>query len=896
MKPMADTTRTTRFRFWLWLIRAVGVIVPRRLRADWRREWEAELRHRETLLAEWDLLDWRAKLDLLRRSASAFWDAVWLQPKRLEDAMFQDIRFGLRILLKNPGFTLVAVFTLALGICAVTTQFSVVDAALLRGLPFPEPDRLARVTMRDPSWAPEREFSLSAADVLEIAPKQQSFEGLAQYFFAGSFIVTIHDTPQRLSGSHVTSNFFSLLGVKPALGRDFTESDNQPGVERVTIISDALWKSEFGGDPNILGRKIRRLNGQPATVIGVMPPGFQFPRDQLWIPIFNEYSSFQQRPGGGAHLLGRLKPGVTINQATSELEVHLRSLAREYPQTNGRYTEARIAPLLFGFVARPTRQLLIAMFGAVIAVLLIACANVMNMQFARATMRSREMATRAALGASRSRLMRQMLVESLVLVALGGAAGALLAHWAIGLFAGVMGTLPTGALPSWMLFKIDGRVLGFTLAATALSVILSGLLPALAASRAQPMEALKESSRGHTSRFVRRFTGGLVVGQIALTCALLISSLLLIKSITRQFDLNFGFDLDGVLAGRMNFEAEYRDDDERRAAYRRILTHLRSSPQFTHAALTTRRNMMTSETFRGEIEGRIYARPEDRLESWLEFVSDGYFATLGLRPIAGREFEPDDRGERQFVVLVNESFARKHFGNETPLGRRIRAREGDTWRTIIGIVPDTMMQGPLEQRRDGSAIFVPTEALPMAYLTLVARGHEPAERLTNALRRELAKVEPNLAIYGLETPKNHLKTALAQSRTVASLFAIFGAVSIVLSAVGLYGVMSFSVNRRTQEFGIRLALGAKRQDIMRMVMAQGALQLALGVALGIGLALALVQLGGAAVAGFLYKVSPHDPLVYVGVVALLVLATVTACFFPARRATKVDPMMALRSE
>jgi len=893
---MADSSPTTRFRFWLWLIRAIGVIVPRRLRADWRREWEAELWRREELLAEWDRLDWRARLDLLRRSASAFWDALWLQPKRMEDEMFQDLRYGLRLLGKNPGFTMVAVFTLALGISGVTTQFSVIDAAMLRGLPFPEPDRLMRVTMRDPSWAPERDFSLSAADVLEIAPKLQSFEGLAQYFFAGSFIVTIHDTPQRLSGSHVTSNFFSLLGVKPAMGRDFTESDNQPGVERVTIISDALWRSEFGGDPNILGRKIRRLNGQPATVVGVMPPGFQFPRDQLWIPIFNEYPGLRERPGGGAHLLGRLKRGVTINQATNELEVYLRALAKEYPQTNRRYTEARIEPLLFGFVGRPTRQLLITMLGAVIAVLLIACANVMNMQFAQATVRSRELAIRAALGASSSRLARQMLVESLVLAALGGAAGALLARWAVGLFAGVMGTLPTQALPSWMLFKIDGRALGFTVAATALSVVLSGLLPALAAARAKPMDALKESSRGHTSRFIRRFTGGLVVCQIALTCALLISSLLLIKSITKQFDLNFGFDLDGVLAGRVNFEAEYRDDDERRAAFRRVLTHLRSGAQFTHAAFTTRRNMMTNETFHGEIEGRTYARPEDRLESWLEFVSDGYFATLGLRPIAGREFEPDDRGDRQFVVLVNESFARKHFGNESPLGHRVRAREGDTWRTIIGVVPDTMMQGPLEQQRDGSAIFVPTEALPVAYLTLVARGREPAERLTNALRRELAKVEPNLAIYGLETPKNHLKTALAQSRTVVSLFAIFGAVSVALAAVGLYGVMSFAVSRRTQEFGIRLALGAKKRDIMRMVMAQGARQLALGAALGIGLALALVQLGGAAVAGFLYKVSPRDPLVYIGVVALLALATSMACFFPARRATKVDPMIALRHE
>ncbi len=807
--------------------------------------------------------------------------------------MFQDLRYGARLLLKNPGFTLIAVFTLSLGICGVTTQFSVVDAALLRGLPFPEQDRLVRVTMRDPSWPPEREYSLSAADVLEIAQQQQSFDDLAQYLFGGSFIVTIHDTPQRLSGAHVTSNFFSVLGVSPSLGRDFTESDNQPGVERVTIISDALWQSEFGGDPNILGRQLR-LNGQPATVIGVMTRGFQFPRDQLWMPIFNEYTTFQQRPGGGANLLGRLKPSVTLHQATTELEVYLRALAEKYPQTNRRYTEARIEPLLSGFVAQPTRQLLLTMFCAVIAVLLIACANVMNMQFSRATVRSRELAIRAALGATRRRLVRQMLVESLLLAGLGGAAGVVLAYWAVGLFAGVMGTLPNQALPSWMLFKIDGRALAFTVGITAVSVILSGLLPALAASRASLLDALSDSARGHTSRFVRRFTGGLVVSQIALTCALLICSLLLIKSITNQFALNFGFDLDSVVAGRMNFEAEYRTDDERRAAFRRTLTHLRSDPQFTHAAFTSRRNMMTTETFHGEIEGRTYAGPEDRLESWMEFVSDGYFATLGLSPLAGREFQTGDTGDRRFVLMVNESFVRKHFGNESPIGHRLRAREGDTWRTIIGVVPDTLMQGPLEQQRDGAGIFVPIEALPLSYLTLVVRGHEPAARLVGPLRRELAKVEPNLAIYVLETPKNHLKNALAQSRSVASLFAVFGGVAVLLAAIGLYGVMSFAVSRRTQEFGIRLALGAQRRDIMTMVLSQGVRQLGFGVALGIGLTLVFLQLGGAAVSRFLYAVNRYDPLIYVGVVALLAVAMMTACLVPARRATKVDPMVALR--
>jgi len=449
----------------------------------------------------------------------------------------------------------------------------------------------------------------------------------------------------------------------------------------------------------------------------------------------------------------------------------------------------------------------------------------------------------------------------------------------------------------WMQFHIDRRVLVFTVTATAASVLLSGLLPALLASRTNLGEMLKAGARGHTSRLVHRLTGGLVVGQIALTCALLISSLLFINSITNQFALNFGFDLDAVLAGRMNFEADYRNDDNRRAVFRRLLAHLRSSPHFTAAALTTRRNMMTNDyTLNSEIEGRTYQRPEDRLASYLEIVSDGYFAALGLRPIEGREFEPADRDDRRFVALVNESFARKHFGNESPVGCRIRGDERNTWRTIVGVVPDTLMQGPLEQHRDGSAVFVPTEAAPASYLTLVVRGHVPPPQLTDTLRREIMKVDPHLAIYIVDTPRNMLQTALAQSRTVASLFAVFGGIAVLLAAAGLYGVTAFAVSRRTQEFGIRLALGADRRNILWLVLRQGGVQFMIGAALGLGLTLAFVQFGSAAVSNFLYRVDPRDPLIYGVVIVLLAAATLLACFVPARRAARVDPLVALRHE
>ncbi|MBO0858555.1 MAG: ABC transporter permease [Chloracidobacterium sp.] len=809
--------------------------------------------------------------------------------------LWRDLCYGLRTLLKNPGFTAIATLTLALGICGVTAQFSVFDAALLRGLPFPKPDRLMRVAMRDPAWAPERDRNPWMSDILEFQKQEQSFEGLAGYIFAGAVMVTINDAPQRLSGCQVTSNFFDLLGVKPALGRDFIEADNSRGAESVAIISDALWRSDFGGDPNVIGRVIR-VEARPTTVIGVMPPGFEFPRDQIWIPIFSVYP-YTERPWGAVNALARLKPGVSLDHAHAEFGAYLNRLAKEYPRTNERFTVPLIEPVLNNFIARPTRQLLVAMLGAVLALLIIACANVMNMQFARAATRASEFVVRSALGASRLRLVRQILAESLLLATIGGVAGVVLAHWAVGLFSGIMGAIPVRVAPYWMQFHIDRRVLAGALAATIGSVLLSTLLPALLASRANLAETLKAGARGHTSRLVSRLTSSFVIGQIGLTCALLISSLLLIKSVTNQFTLNFGFDLDGELAGRLSFDAEYRNDDERRVAFRQLLTQLRSNPQLTAAAFTTRRNMLTNDNpLRLELEGQTYIRPEDRIEAWVETVSDGYFAALGLRPLQGREFEPEDREGRRFVAMVNESFARGHFGGVDPIGRRLRFNERDQWRTIIGVVPDTLMQGPMEQRRDGAGVFLSIEADPPSYLTLVARGHAPPPQLAETVRREILKVNPDLGIYSLGTPRELMKTILAQPRATASLFAVFGGVAMLLAAIGLYGVTAFSVSRRTQEFGVRTALGASRRDILLLVLRHGGAQSLIGTVTGLGLTIAIVRLGRATLSSLLYRVDPYDPLIYGAVILLLGAAMLLACLVPARRATKVDPLIALRFE
>jgi predicted permease len=804
----------------------------------------------------------------------------------------RDLGVGLRVLLKERTFFAIAVFILALGIGGVTTQFSVINAALLRGLPFSEPGRLVRLTVRDPTWAPERTRNPSVREILAWSGEQKSLTGLAGFFMAGSFIVTIHDTPQRLNGSHVTDGFFAILGVKPALGRDFTAEDQRFGAGRVTIISDALWQSEFGRDPNILGRVIR-LNGAAATIVGVMPPDFSFPRDQLWMPLFNEYPLSPGRSGGQPYVLGRLKPGVSLDQATAEFSLLAQRAAGQFPADNAGITAAVVEPLLNTFVGRDARQLLYVMLAAVGAVLLIACVNVMNMQFSRVALRTRELAVRGALGASRARLVAQLLTESLIVAAGGGIAGTLLAVWAIDAYAGLMGALPGGlALPPWMGLEIDRTVLLFTLGVTTLAVFGSGLLPAFIASRTDSLDAIKEGGRGHTNRFISRITGSLVVGQIALTCALLVASLLLVKSVRSRSALDFGYDLGSVLAGRMNFEVSYRGGDALRAAQTRLLQQLRSAPEFTDAALSSRRNLMTNTADTLLIEGRDL----EPAPVALEIVSDGYFAALGLRPLAGREFEATDTPDRPLVVVVNATFARKYFGGADAVGHRVRDDPAVPWATIVGVVPDTLMQGPLDTRADGAGVFVPMPEFPQPYATLVVRGRSGPLSLVGAVRREIARFDPNLAIYELNTPRGFLRAALGQVRTVTTLFSVFGLVAVALSVIGLYGVAAFSVSQRTQEFGIRMALGAAPGAIRRLVLGQGLVRFALGAALGLALTLALTGFGSAAFGNFLYKTNPRDPATYGLVLALLAVTTLLACLLPARRATKVDPVVALRAE
>jgi len=831
------------------------------------------------------------------------------------DSFRQDVRVGLRVLFKDKTFCFLAVLVLGLGIGGATTQFTLVNAIALRGLSFPHPEQLMTVGLIDPKTSDQNNnFGLgnipSAQDYEDLKNAQQSFAMMAAYLNGSTININYKNNPQRYTGGYVTEDFFKILGVSPIMGRDFTAEDDKPGAEKVAILGHEVWKRDFGGDPNIVGQSVR-INGKAATVIGVMPPNFKFPvSEELWVPYYNEFPLTPRgAPIFGAgnaapSIMGRLKPDVTLDQVNAEFVGLARRLAEENPKTNQTLTSANVQPLVNSMVGPQFCQTVWAMLAAVILVLLIACVNVMNMQFGRAALRAKELAIRGALGATRWRLVQQMLTESLVVAAFGAFFGILLAYWAVDLFTRTTNALPF-PLPYWIQFTIDGRVLAFTVAITVVATIVSGLVPALLSAHGNPAEMMKEGGRGNSSRLVNLITRSLVVGQIALTAALLIAATLQIKSIRNQITLNYGYDENAIYSARMGLmEGAYPTDDAKRQFFMRALRELRANPQFDAAALTDRFRMTFANQGQYEIDGQKYMTDRDRSRGNFESVSDNYFSTIGLKILEGRDFTIDDLDAKQPVAIVNASFARKYWGNQSAIGHQVRIfnpGQPQPWRTIVGVVPDTLMQGPFDQQTDNAGFYMPLlGGEPAAqFCTIVVRPHsgQRAETIGPALSRAVAQLDPDLPIYFPGTAARLHDETLGGNRIMANLFVIFGAVAFVLSAVGLYGVMSFSVNQRTQEFGIRMALGADAARIFRMVMQQGAWQLVIGLALGAGgAALLLGVIVATALKNILFKVNPLDSSIYLAVAGLLTFVAALSCFVPARRATRVDPIQALRTE
>jgi predicted permease len=836
------------------------------------------------------------------------------------DSLFRDVRIGLRVLVREKGFCALAVVVLALGIASVTTVFSVVNGVMLRGFSFPNAARLTSVNFVDPTSATFFGVNgqISAMDYEELAEQQQSYDALAAYMGGSTVNVTVDGHPQRYTGAYVTENFLRILGMAPLMGRDFTAADNTSGAGKAAIIGYGIWQSDFGGDPNILGKGIR-LNGKPATIVGVMPRGFAFPtNEQIWIPLFSEYPP---RPRGtpgvnNPGVLGLIKPGVSLDQANAEATTIARRLAAAYPDTNKQFSTGQVQPLLDAFTPRPLRGTLWTMLGFCVGVLLIACVNVMNMQFARATLRAKELAVRSSLGASRARLVRQMLTESLLVAGIGAAVGIALAYASIDWLSATVRNLENPP-PAWITFDVDGPVLLFTVLSTIAAAVLSGLLPALVSSRANAVEVLRDSGRGHTSHAATLLSRGLVVFQIVVTCVLLVGSLLQIRSITAQQTIDYGYDTGGLISARMGLmEGDYPTPAAKKIFYDRLLEEFATQPEFEAVALTNRFRMVFSGNSPIEIEGHVYRDRGDRTAANFEQVTGGFFDVTGQKVLEGRTFAADDLDARQPVAIVNAAFARKHFGTESPLGRRFRTARPDgnpqqagPWRTIVGVVTTVRMLGPFNQPGvDEAGFYVPFFSNPVGpvqqgpsasqFATILAkpRGGQRADAMAVPLRRHVAKADPNLPLYFVGTPKAQIDGFVAQNRIIATMFSIFGLVAVVLASVGMYGVMSFSVNQRRQEFGVRMALGAHHGRILNMVLRQGAIQLAVGLFAGLGLALVLATLGGSGVQTVLFGVSARDPLTYTVVGVLITAVSLVATLVPAHRATRVDPMVALRAE
>jgi predicted permease len=654
------------------------------------------------------------------------------------------------------------------------------------------------------------------------------------------------------------------------------------------------------------------VNGKAATIIGVMPPNFKFPAfEELWTPLYNQYPQVPRGqlaigPNNGAPtVMGRLKPGVSLDKANAEFVSLARQLAQDNPKTNQNFTSASLQPLANSIIGVQFRQTVWAMLAAVILVLLIACVNVMNMHFGRSALRAKELAIRGALGATRWRLVRQMLTESLVIAVSGAAAGVLVAYWGVELLTRAMDGLPTLLqLPYWVRFTIDARVLGFTVGATLVATVASGLVPALVSGRSNAAEVMKEGGRGNSSRLVNMITRLLVVGQIALTAALLIGAILEIRSIRNQVKLDYGYDDNAVYSAHIALRDGTYGEVRRRQFFKRAVRELRANPQFAGAALTDRYRMTFAPVGQYEIDGQTYPTERDRPSGNYESVSDNYFSTLGLKILEGRDFTIDDADTKQPVAIVNASFARKHWGTQSALGHQVRIfnpGQPQPWRTIIGVVPDMLMQGPFDQQDDSAGFYTPLlgESPLTQFCTIIVRpiGGQRADTLGPALKKVVTQLDSDVPTYFASTPGQFHAQVLSSNRIVASLFVIFGAVAFVLAAVGLYGVMSFSVNQRMQEFGIRMALGADAARIFRMVMTQGAWQLGIGLVLGaVAAALLFGVLATAAVKNILFKVNVFEPSSYFVVAALLMAVAATSCFVPARRATRVDPMIALRHE
>jgi putative ABC transport system permease protein len=801
--------------------------------------------------------------------------------------LWQDIKYGLRTLLAKPGFTLIAVVTLALGIGATSTIFSFVNGILLRPLPYQDSERLVLID----ETAVNRGVSsmgVSFPNFVDWREQNQVFTGVAAYDDRSFSLTGGSGEPEQLPGGIVSANTFEILGVTPQLGRSFRPEEDGPDEADVVILSHGLWERRFGANPGIINQSIV-VNNRPRTVIGVMPLGFKFPETaELWLPLTPEVKGWT-RNDHGISAVGRLKPGMSLEQAQADMSAVARRIEEQNPVTN-EGAGVNLIPLRDGLVGG-YRKALLLLLGVVGLVLAVACANVANLLLARASARQRELAVRAALGASRWRVFRQLLTESLLLGAAGGALGLLLAVWGLDL---LLAAIPVD-LPFWMKFTLDWRVLGFAAGMSLLTSLVFGVAPALQASRIDLNETLKEGGRGGAGASRHRLRRALVIAEVALSLILLISAGLMMRSFLRLQQVNPGLKAENVLTLRVSLpNAKYDVPEKREDFFKQLLERARALPGVESAGAISYLPLSGAGWGRSLTVEGYPVLPVGQAPSINHCViTPDYFRAMGITLLEGRDFLDTDTRNAAKVVIVDERLAREYWPNASPLGKRIRfgpPEDNEPWHEIVGVVGEVKSDSLNRSQR--KSVYLPHAQISIGGMALAVRTRSNPESLVTAVRSQVRELDPNQPVTAVRTMSEVLSRSVWQPRLYAILFGVFAAVALLLATVGIYGVMSYAVTQRTHEIGIRMALGAQRADVLRLVIRQGMWLALVGVGIGVLASLGLTRL----MQSLLFGVGATDPVTFAGVAALLIAAALIACYIPARRATKVDPMIALRYE
>jgi len=809
------------------------------------------------------------------------------------DSIIKDIRYGVRGIFKHPGFTVIVVITLALGIGASTAIFSVVDSVLLRRLPYTTADRIVAIQELNPDG---KRIQVTSANFLDWRAQNTVFEHLAAIKQTTSNLA-LSDHAERIELAQTNANFFDVFGIKPQYGRLFITQDEQAGHDPVVVLSDALWQRRFGADPSLVGKPIT-LDGANYTVIGIAPAGFQYPnKTEVWVPplklapeLYPDQDLTGNRRMGYLAAVALLKPGVSQSQAASEMETITARLRQQFPDTNNRRFNRVVS--LHEHLIGDTNKLLWLLLGAVTFVLLIGCANVANLLLASGASRQKEMAIRTALGASRGRVIRQLFTESTILALTGGAVGLIIAYWGV---AGITKLLPND-FPRLNEIHIDLRILGFTFIASVLTGMLFGIVPALQISRPDVQEAIKETGRGTAgSRRQSRFRQALIVVEVALSVVLLVGAGLLFRSFMRLQSVETGFKSQQVLTANLTPSGpNYSEQAQFNKFYSQVLEKLSATPGVQDAGLINTLPLDKGPTTAFRVEGRPVTTPDKWPQVSYRVVTPNYFRAMGIPVLQGRTYTERDSGDAPLVMIANQQLVREIFPNENPIGKRITfgspVGTEPNWFEIVGVVGNVRS---LELREEPTAeLYFSSLQEFWVGMSLVVRSNVEPSSLSGSLRQVVNEIDKSVPVSNVRTMDHVVSESITQPRFNLFLLGLFSTVAMLLSAAGIYGVTAYTVSQRTHELGIRIALGAQVSDVLKMILGQGMAVIGIGLIVGLAAAFGLMRL----LRSLLYGVGENDPLTFVAITGVLLLVALLACYIPARRATKVDPLEALRYE